>query len=373
MRLPELMKDAERQLTVCNSCRYCEEYCAVFPALERRPAVRESDVVYIANLCHDCRACYYACMYAPPHEFAINIPLVLSEVRAQTYDRYSWPALVGRLLGGGIRSTVLATAIGTLAVLGLIFAFGEPRAMFVAHTGPGSFYRILPYLAMAIPFLVLSGYVLLILIGSGIQFWRATRAQARELMDRKAVVQATREALNLQYLKGGEDDGCYYPSDEASQIRRWMHAAVFWGFMSAFAATTIAAFSQEILGLMPPYPLYSPPVVLGSIGGIAMIVGSSYLTWLKWRSDPRPAATRMISRDYGFLVMVNLASITGMLVLGFRATPAMGTMLVIHLGAVAGFFLTMPYGKFVHFLYRYAALVQNKVEARREIVGGTLD
>lgn len=372
MRLPDLMKDAERQLTVCNSCRYCEEYCAVFPALERRTTVKESDVVYLANLCHDCRACYYACMYAPPHEFAINIPLILSEVRVETYDRYGWPALLSRLLGGGIRSTVLATVIGTLAVLGLIFAFGEPRAMFVAQTGPGSFYRILPYLAMAIPFLVLSAYVLVIMVGSGLQFWRKTHAHARDLIDRRAVVEATREALNLRYLKGGDDDGCYYPSDEASHSRRWMHAAVFYGFMSAFAATIIAAFAQEFLEIMPPYPLYSPPVVLGSIGGIAMIIGSTGLTRLKWRSDPRPAAARMISRDYGFLVMVNLASITGMLVLGLRATPAMGTMLVIHLGAVAGFFLTMPYGKFVHFMYRYAALVQNKIEARRETFGETL-
>jgi len=69
------------QLEVCNACRYCEGYCAVFPALERRRRFTPGDVVYLANLCHDCRACFYACMYAPPHEFGVNIPKALAEVR----------------------------------------------------------------------------------------------------------------------------------------------------------------------------------------------------------------------------------------------------------------------------------------------------
>ena len=74
------LEEANRQLTVCNACRYCEGYCAVFPALERRIEVVDADVLYIANLCHDCRACYYACPFTDPHEFAIDLPRVLSEV-----------------------------------------------------------------------------------------------------------------------------------------------------------------------------------------------------------------------------------------------------------------------------------------------------
>ena len=45
----------------------------------------------------------------------------------------------------------------------------------------------------------------------------------------------------------------------------------------------------------------------------------------------------------------------------------MGTMLAIHLGFVFGFFLTMPYGKFVHGLYRFAALVRYAKERRLEV------
>ena len=64
--LADLLTEANRQLTICNACRYCEGYCAVFPALERRSVLREGDLALLANLCHDCRACYQACMYTPP-------------------------------------------------------------------------------------------------------------------------------------------------------------------------------------------------------------------------------------------------------------------------------------------------------------------
>jgi len=59
-----------------------------------------------------------------------------------------------------------------------------------------------------------------------------------------------------------------------------------------------------------------------------------------------------------------VTSFTGLLLLGFRETSAMGTLLVIHLGVVAGLFITAPYGKFAHVVYRYAALVRYSIEQR---------
>ena len=43
----------------------------------------------------------------------------------------------------------------------------------------------------------------------------------------------------------------------------------------------------------------------------------------------------------------------------------MGTLLAIHLGVIAAFFLMIPYGKLAHVVYRYSALVRNAVEQRR--------
>jgi citrate/tricarballylate utilization protein len=64
-------------------------------------------------------------------------------------------------------------------------------------------------------------------------------------------------------------------------------------------------------------------------------------------------------------VLLFVTSLTGMLLLALRQTAAMGTLLVIHLGMVAGIFITAPYGKFAHVAYRYAALVRYAMEQKR--------
>ena len=87
MPLPELLREAGRQMTICNACRYCEGYCAVFPAMELRRGFGDADLGYLANLCFDCRACYYACPFTAPHEFEINLPRIFAEVRGETYRR----------------------------------------------------------------------------------------------------------------------------------------------------------------------------------------------------------------------------------------------------------------------------------------------
>ena len=97
MQETEAIERARHEIEVCNACRYCEGFCAVFPALELRREFSAGDLSYLANLCHNCRGCYYACQYSPPHEWGINIPKILSEVRAESYAEYAWPKGMGSL------------------------------------------------------------------------------------------------------------------------------------------------------------------------------------------------------------------------------------------------------------------------------------
>jgi citrate/tricarballylate utilization protein len=95
------------------------------------------------------------------------------------------------------------------------------------------------------------------------------------------------------------------------------------------------------------------------------VIGTSGLLFLKWQSDRDPAEERMRSIDVAFLLLLSLTSMSGLLLLALRDTAAMGILLVIHLAVVAGLFITLPYGKFAHVVYRYAALVRYAIERRR--------
>lgn len=348
------------QLEVCNACRYCEGYCAVFPALEKRRRFTPGDVVYLANLCHDCRACFYACMYAPPHEFGVNIPKALAEVRERTYADYALPRVVSDLAQRNVWLLVGA------ALLSLVFfvAVSAGNGFFDVHTGPGAFYAVVPYLAMMLPALAVSLYAIGVLCAGAFAFARDTRGNPADFLHWPALVEAGRDALGLHYLRGGQAGGCYYPAERTSNARLVLHMLVFYGFLSALAATIAAFILQDVFGQLPPYPLLSVPVVLGTLGGIAMIVGATGLLYVKWRSDRAPADAKTLKLDWLFLLSLDVVSITGMLLLVLRETPLMGITLVVHLATVLALFVAAPYGKFAHFVYRYAALVQNRLESR---------
>src|SRR5215510_13707270 len=97
MHVTNIHTEADRQMTICNACRYCEGLCAVFPAMERYRTFSDGSLDYLANLCHSCGACYYACQYAPPHEFAVNIPNILAQLRSESYVRLAWPQALAPL------------------------------------------------------------------------------------------------------------------------------------------------------------------------------------------------------------------------------------------------------------------------------------
>jgi citrate/tricarballylate utilization protein len=364
--LLDLQREVDRQLQVCNSCRYCEGYCAVFPAIERRAAFTIRDGVYLANLCHDCRACSQACMYSPPHELAIDIPALMSQVRTGSYARYAWPRQAAALfLRGGVSAAVLS-GLGLLLAFALVLALGRTGRLATAQLGPGAFYTVIPYLAMLVPALAAGFFIVAVLAGGALGLWREAGGTRREAVSWRNWAGAVRDSLDLVYLGGG-GPGCYYPDDQRpSQSRRWLHQLVFWGFIADFVSTLSAGFEQEVLGLLPPYPLLSVPVVLGTAGGVAMVAGGIGLIAIKLRAPARLAAPELISLDYAFIVMLVLVSASGLALLAWRETPAMGTLLLIHLGFLFGLYATAPYGKFAHAIYRFTALALNRAEQERD-------
>src|SRR6201991_1193709 len=167
-----LLAEADRLMTVCNSCRYCEGLCAVFPAMEMRRAFPDGDLNYLANLCHSCGACYVDCQFSPPHEFDVNVPRVLAQVRNESYAAYAWPrALALMFVRNGLAISIVASLGGAAFILGFA-AWHDRSVLFGAHSGPGAFYKLMPHAAMAWLFGLAFLYAIVALAISLRAFWR---------------------------------------------------------------------------------------------------------------------------------------------------------------------------------------------------------
>lgn len=361
--LDRLVEEAKRQLNICNACRYCEGFCAVFPALERRNLLVEGDVTQLANLCHDCRACFDACMYAPPHEFDLNLPRALTQARVETYDRYLWPPRLPRLLSGWV-GLLTASLFAVLVVLAIGLFHVGPAGLVAEPTGAWSPYEFTPYPALLAVALVPTAYALFVMVRAGWLFWRDIGGSPGPFK-MSAVWRAVGQALSLENLRGGGED-CYYPEDDKpSPVRRWMHGLVAYGFLLCLVSTTSAAILEHFLGSHPPYPLLSVPVITGTVGGIGIVVGCVPLLWMKRKSSEVTGVSAMNLKDYGFLWALFFLSFSGLATLLVRETRAFGIVYLVHLASVAVAFAAAPYSKFVHLIYRFLALVRDNLEIAR--------
>jgi citrate/tricarballylate utilization protein len=342
--------------------------------LERRAFFNEGDITHLASLCHDCRSCYDVCPYAPPHEFAVDIPRVLSSVREQTYAGYGWPRWLARRVDRRLSWAAALGVAATLFVIGATVVGSGLDRLFAVHTGPGSFYEVVPWMAMMVPFMALSLAAIAVMLQAGVRFWRdsGTTETGGTLPEVGTFLAAVRDAAILRYLRGG-GPGCTYPAERPNMKRRILHALVFYGFIAAFIATVAAFLIQDLFGVLPPYSLWSVPVVLGSVGGIAMLVGCVGLLVLKRKADPNRIEPRLQTMDVAFLMVLILVNLSGFAVLFLRETAAMGISLNLHLGLVAALYVSMPYGKFAHAVYRSLALLRNQSEERGELPRAATD
>ena len=355
--------EVQRQMTICNACRYCEGFCAVFPAMTRRLEFTQADIHYLANLCHNCGACLHACQYAAPHEFDVNIPKAMAKVRLDTYAEYAWPQALGKLYQRNGLTLALASGGGLAFFLCLtLMLIGN---LFTAIPG-GNFYKIFPHNTLALMFGSVFGFAVLALTLGVRRFWRNVSPVAAPLqLKTSAALEATVNVAKLKYLDGGHGEGCNNADDQFTLWRRRFHHLTFYGFMLCFAATGVATLFHYLLNWSAPYPIFSLPVILGMAGGIGLLIGPAGLLWLNLRRNPAHGDEKQKPMDRGFIALLFLVSASGLALLAFRDTRALGLMLAIHLGLVMAFFLTMPYSKFAHGIFRSAALLKHAIEKRQ--------
>jgi len=352
-----------RQMQICNACRYCEGFCAVFPAMTRRLEFGKADIHYLANLCHNCGACLHACQYAPPHEFAVNVPKAMAQVRGQTYVDYAWPPALGALYVRNGLTLSLALA-GGLALF-LMLAVALNGTLWGGQLG-GNFYKLFPHNLLVGMFAPVFLFAVLALTMGVRRFWRdVSPATGGAALSAPAATEATAAVLRLKYLDGGHGDGCNNEDDAFTRSRRRFHHFTFYGFLLCFAATSVATLYHYLFGWVAPYELPSLPKLLGVPGGVSLMIGTAGLWHLNRQRHPLHGDAAQKPMDLGFIALLFLTSASGLALWLGRGTPALALLLCIHLGAVMALFATLPYGKFAHGIFRTAALLRHAIEKRQ--------
>ena len=302
--------EVARQMQICNACRYCEGFCAVFPAMTRRLEFGKADIHFLANLCHNCGACLHACQYAPPHEFAVNVPKAMAQVRLQTYVDYAWPAAFGKLYERNGLVVSVALAVGLAIFLMLALAL---HGTLWGGDLQGNFYRLFPHNMLVSMFAPVFLWAVVALSVGVRRFWRDVKPATSGLpVSAPAGFEATHDALQLKYLGGGHGDGCNNGDDAYSLARRRFHHLTFYGFMLCFASTSLATVYHYAFGWPAPYELPSLPKLLGAVGGVGLLLGTAGLYALNRKRDPQHGDVSQKPMDLGFIALLFLTSLSGL-------------------------------------------------------------
>lgn len=350
--LTAAMAEAHRQLEICNACRYCEGFCSVFPAMMRQKEFASGDLNHLANLCHNCRGCYYSCQYTPPHQFALNLPAALAEVRQESWESYIRP----RSLATAFHERGLAVALGVAAFTAVLFwmaaqSGAEASAGFYAHLSHNLMVAIFApaFLApLAVVFFGLRSY------------WHETGGRRPSIADLRA---AFGSVARMKNLAGGHGEGCNFEKeDRYSNARRYAHQAVLWGFLLCFLATSSATVMHYVFAWPAPYGLFTPPKIFGLTGGVLLSVGTVEMIRLKLKADPGLGVGRVWRGELAFIVLLGLTGTTGLALYAAKGTVAVQPLLALHLGCVMTLFLMMPFTKMVHGFFRLSALI---IEAQK--------
>jgi quinone-modifying oxidoreductase subunit QmoC len=338
----------------CYQCATCSSVCELstpgFPFPRRQMVLAQWGLMdRLAGdpaiwLCHQCGDCTERCPRdARPGD-------VVQTLRSKVIETLAFPGVVGRLVGNVRRTWPILLGVPWLFWL-LLWAGGVievPQGQrlhayedFVSHA-----------LIYAIYFPV-AGWVTLAAAVGGVRFWRKMgQGTERQGSFLSGLWPVTKDVLAHKSFGACENVA----------IRRWAHLALFWGFVGAAVTSGLLVYAIYIMHEEMPLPLGHPFKILGNLSAVLLVVGGVLLFVSRFATHRSLIKTSAF--DMFFLGVVALVIVTGVVVEAARfvlSANTAGLLYTMHLGVVLTLFLTFPYSKFAHMLYRTIALVHQRV------------
>jgi quinone-modifying oxidoreductase subunit QmoC len=302
-------------------------------------------------LCHQCNDCTVRCPRdARPGD-------TLQALRAAMIERLAAPPFMARLVGkaGTTWPVLLGLPILFWAVLvQLVSGYVIPREPLV-------YGDVVPHWLIYSVFFPAFGYATAAAAVGGGRAWRAWGSGAK----RNGSLLAGLVGVGSEILVHGRFSQC-----DAARPRRVGHLSLFWGFIGAAVTSGLIVVAMYGFGKELPLPQVNPIKILGNISAVLLVVGGA---WLLVNRLAGKAAGASRAFDSFFMTLVlgviatGVAVELGRYVLAARLAVA---LYVVHLGLVLSLFLTFPYSKFAHALYRTLAMAHDRLAAPQTGRGG---
>jgi len=147
------------------------------------------------------------------------------------------------------------------------------------------------------------------------------------------------------------------------------HLLIFWGFVSTAIATTLAFFMKPEGAILP---LSHPVKIFGNLGGVLLVVGCVGMFFIRYQESGSP--WHLTRADF-FLITLFLSAVAGFgiqqAIYTFGRTELITSVAYwTHIAMVSLLFLTAPFSKFVHAIYKPSWILRDqldqKVMAKRE-------
>jgi quinone-modifying oxidoreductase subunit QmoC len=353
----ELFRRGAGTAARCFQCATCSSVCdlatpeTAFPRRQMLWAQWGLVDRFVADpsiwLCHNCNDCTVRCPRdARPGDAMQAIrALMIEEVGAPRFmarlaarPAATWPVLLGL--------PVLFWALYVYAVNG----FAVPRT-------PLAFGDVVPVWMIYSVFLPAGAFALAAAALGARRCWVAWGAESSRS---GGLLRGLRDvALDILWHRRFRTCG-------AARPRRMGHLLLVWGFLGALLTTTLLGIAMDVFGVKTPLPQTHPIKILGNVSAVLLVAGLVWLVVNRLANKESTATSQAF--DTFFVALVVLVVVSGIgAELGRQFLPAAWALAIylLHLGAVLSLFLTFPFSKFAHALYRTLALAHQRLTLQR--------
>jgi len=367
-------------LKKCFQCATCSVACPISP--DTKPFPRKEMIAaswglkdkLVGNgdiwLCHNCGDCSTLCPRgAKPGD-------VLSAIRTYAIGHYAGFPALGKIINDPKKLPILAAIPAVyFLVLGLILkVFGihwlnfSPERVFeegdtVGHIAHHAFFHTWLVDLVFVPASIFAVAIFAMGLKRMLADMHANALLEgktdKQKIDPKGFIEALIRVVPT-ILKHSKFSECGENSERGTP-----HMMVFFGFVGLAIVTGIFFVVLYGFGIHGPYKQFNPVKILANISGIALFIGGLLMIKNRMAKSEDQVSTY---RDWFLIGLVFGLGATGMLTeLSRLADAAFLTYVIyyIHLMFVFVLFISLPFSKLAHLVYRTTAMAYNEYAGRK--------